>query len=98
MKIFGALFWAIPAYFLWNYLAPIYLPQIQEPYINLPYWHVAGVFVLLRIVSFIILPRRFGRHEHWGHRFNHFACRGFGRFGSRRFWKNTASVKYYHES
>lgn len=90
-KILGALFWAIPATLIWNALAPIYLSQIPQIYQDLPYWHVAGFFVLIRILAIVLHPHRhFGGHRHWHKfkKFSHFYKGGWG--------KQAWSRKYYH--
>ena len=65
-SIIGAFFLAIPFYFLWNYFAPIYLPNLPEVYSSIPFWHCLGIFVLIGIVKTLLLP-----HPHfvgWGWR------------------------------
>ena len=37
---------AIPACFVWNRIAPIYLDFIPELYQNIPYWHMVGIFLV----------------------------------------------------
>jgi hypothetical protein len=37
---------AIPFYFSWNCVAPIYLNFIPELYHNIPYWHAVGIFLV----------------------------------------------------
>lgn len=94
MKLFrllSAIVWAVPFYFLWNHLAPIYAPELPEQYLNLPFWHVAGVFALIQIVMIVLSPRRGHFHGGWG-------CHGrwgkYARFGQRRFF----TERYYHRS
>ena len=36
---------AIPFYFSWNCIAPVYLSFIPEVYHNIPYWHIVGIFL-----------------------------------------------------
>ncbi len=37
---------AIPACFAWNRVAPIYLGFLPEIYLNIPYWHMVGIFLV----------------------------------------------------
>ena len=37
---------AVPAYFSWNAIAPVYLSFIPEIYLNLPYWHIVAFFLV----------------------------------------------------
>lgn len=37
---------AIPFYYSWNCIAPIYLTFIPEIYWQLPYWHIVGFFLV----------------------------------------------------
>jgi len=89
MKLFrllGAIILAIPFYYLWNYLAPIYLPQLPEQYLNVPFWHVAGIFMLIKIVKMMIFPS----HKYW--RAHRCGFNKYGKFG-RGFW----TEKYRHQ-
>ena len=98
MRIFGALFWAIPTYFLWNHFAPIYLPDLPPQYQAVPYWHIAGIFILLKIITYVIFPRhRWMKFRgHCMSKFHHFGHHHFGdRFG-RHHRRKHATVKYYH--
>jgi hypothetical protein len=54
--LFWALLLSIPFYFLWNYFAPIYAYQLPPIYQHLPFWHCAGLFVLLAILRAAVLP------------------------------------------
>jgi hypothetical protein len=106
MKLFrllGAILWAIPFYYLWNYLAPIYAPQLPAQYLDVPYWHIAGIFALITIVK-IVLFRGHGRGRFGRHHLNHHYQNGwrngrqyFGRytkFCKRGYW----TEKYYHRA
>lgn len=55
---FEALFLAIPFYFLWNFLQPIYWPQVPAPYAQLPFWHCVALFLLVWVVRSMIFPFR----------------------------------------
>lgn len=87
LGFFKAFLLAIPFYFLWNYFAPIYLATLPPQYLDVPFWHVVGVFALITIVRRMLFGFRHrwgGWHHHhhmgWGgwahrgygyHRFNH---------------------------
>jgi hypothetical protein len=42
---------AIPFYYSWNCIAPVYLDFIPEVYQNIPYWHVVGIFLVCTYVG-----------------------------------------------
>ena len=38
---------AIPSYYDWNCIAPIYLNHwVPELFLELPYWHIVGIFLV----------------------------------------------------
>ena len=41
-----AIITAIPFYFSWNCIAPVYLDFLPTVYQNLPYWHIVGIFLV----------------------------------------------------
>jgi len=51
-------FLAIPFYFLWNFLAPIYAPNLPDVYKDIPFWHIVGLFTLFAIFRLALLPKR----------------------------------------
>jgi len=51
-----ALLLSIPFFFLWNWLAPIYLPSLPPLYLHLPFFHCVGIFILVAIVRIMVLP------------------------------------------
>lgn len=91
-KLVSAMIWAIPVYFIWNYLAPIYLSEAPPLYLNIPYWHIACLFMLIQIVKMMILPskrsmKHHGLRHHYGRYFKYGHC-------DRGFW----TEKYRHQS
>ncbi len=48
------IFLAIPFYWLWNYLAPIYMYWLPAVYQHLPFWDCVWIFMLLGIISTVI--------------------------------------------
>lgn len=47
---------AIPTYYLWNGLAPIYFPFVPPPWLAIPFWDMVWLFCLLSIVRSFVLP------------------------------------------
>lgn len=54
------IFLAIPFYFLWNFLAPIYLFNLPDAYKDVPFWHIVGIFLLISILRLAIFPKSRG--------------------------------------
>jgi len=54
--LFGAVGLSIPFFYLWNWLAPIYMSWLPSLYIHLPFWHTVGLFVLIAIIRATIFP------------------------------------------
>lgn len=52
-------FIAIPFYFLWNWLAPVYLDFLPSKYLALPFWHCVGLFMLGSMLRILLLGDRF---------------------------------------
>lgn len=50
------LFVAIPVWFLWNWLAPIYFYWLPEIYLALPFWHVFGLLWLISSLRGLLIP------------------------------------------
>jgi len=42
---------AIPFYYSWNCIAPIYLSFIPVLYQKLPFWHIAGFFIVCTFIG-----------------------------------------------
>jgi hypothetical protein len=47
---FWSLILAIPFYFLWNALAPTYLPSLPPLYQHFTFWHSVGLFGLVAVM------------------------------------------------
>lgn len=47
-------FLAIPFYFLWNYLVPIYFSELPNVYKNVPFFHIVGGFLIISILRRVI--------------------------------------------
>jgi hypothetical protein len=54
--LIGSIFLSVPFYFLWNYFAPIYGPQMPPMYQHLPFWHCVGLFAMAAILRILLLP------------------------------------------
>ncbi len=50
-------FAAIPFYFLWNGMAPIYFFWLPEVYHEIPFWHCVWLFLLISILKWVLLPK-----------------------------------------
>lgn len=48
---------AIPLFYVWNELAPIYFYALPKVYLSLPYWHIVGFLWLLGVLSRAIVPK-----------------------------------------
>ena len=42
---------AIPFYYSWNCIAPIYFGPIPDLYTKLPYWHIVAAFIVCTYVG-----------------------------------------------
>jgi ABC-type dipeptide/oligopeptide/nickel transport system permease subunit len=77
-RVFSNAFLAIPFFFLWNFLAPIYGTNLPLQYQHIPFWHCVGIFVLLGVVKSALFSvgHRFwhGRHHH-----HHYAQKSYFR-------------------
>lgn len=49
-------FVAIPVWFLWNWLAPIYFYWLPSVYLDLPFRHVFGLLWLISSLKGLLLP------------------------------------------
>lgn len=47
---------AIPFYFVWNGLAPVYFYWLPEVYKHIDFWTIVGLFILLSILKSVLLP------------------------------------------
>lgn len=57
--IFGFIlmcFFAIPFYFLWNALAPVYFYWLPQVYHTLPFWHCVGLLMLVFMLKLVLFP------------------------------------------
>ena len=51
-----SVFISVPFYFIWNALGPIYFYWLPKVYLNLPFWHCVGLFMLMPMVKTLLLP------------------------------------------
>lgn len=42
-------------YFLWNWLAPVYLYMLPAVYLNIPYFHCIGIVLLLGVINKVVI-------------------------------------------
>lgn len=47
---------SVPFYFLWNWLGPIYFSFLPPLYLQLPFWHCVGLWVLVPMVKALLFP------------------------------------------
>lgn len=48
---------AVPFYFAWNALAPIYFAAwVPAIFLQLPFWHIVGLFVIISILKAMLVP------------------------------------------
>ena len=47
---------AVPVFFLWNWLAPIYAYWLPPVYLNIPFWDVFGLIWLITSLKQLVLP------------------------------------------
>ncbi|MFZ3229318.1 MAG: hypothetical protein WA160_03860 [Pseudobdellovibrio sp.] len=55
--VFKNIFLAIPFYFLWNFLAPMYLYSLPDVYKNIPFWHCVGFFLIISILRNVLFSK-----------------------------------------
>lgn len=48
---------SIPFYFLWNGLAPTYFYWLPKVYLDVPFWHCVGLFMLMPMVKMLVFPK-----------------------------------------
>ena len=46
-----AIVWAIPVNFIWKRIGSIYFNFLPEVWLNIPYWHIVGLAVLIHFVG-----------------------------------------------
>jgi hypothetical protein len=61
--IFFACVLAVPFYYVWNELAPIYFTWVPPLFQHLPFWHCVGLFFLLAVTRFMLLPTGWSGHQ-----------------------------------
>ncbi len=54
--VFKNIFLAIPFYFLWNWLAPLYFTSLPLAAQQIPFIHCIGLLLLLAIVRSAVMP------------------------------------------
>lgn len=54
--IFKNIFLAVPFYFLWNWLAPIYFTGLPPAAQQIPFLDCIGLLLLLAIIRIAVLP------------------------------------------
>lgn len=52
---------AIPLHFLWGWLGPTYFSFVPVIYLNMGFWDMAGLLVLVGFIKLIVYPSAFNR-------------------------------------
>lgn len=52
---------AIPLHFLWGWLGPTYFGFVPAIYLNMGFWDMAGLLVLVGFIKLIVYPSAFNR-------------------------------------
>lgn len=47
----SAIVWAIPVNFIWSKIGYIYFPFLSEKWLNIPYWHIVGLTILISFIG-----------------------------------------------
>ena len=63
LSFLACTFLAVPFYFLWNHLAPIYFCFLPTAYIHLSFWDCVWLFMVLSIIKAVIFPYRFSSNS-----------------------------------
>lgn len=50
---------AIPLHFLWSWLGPVYFTFVPAVYLNMGFWDMAGMLVLVGFIKLIVFPASF---------------------------------------
>ena len=57
LSLFFSISLSVPFWFVWNRLAPIYFYWLPDVYLNIPFWHCVGLFIIIPIVKRILTPQ-----------------------------------------
>lgn len=52
---------AIPLHFLWGWLGPTYFSFVPAIYLNMDFWDMAGLLVLIGFIKLIVYPSALNR-------------------------------------
>lgn len=48
---------AVPFYFIWDHLGPVYFSFIPSVYQHIPFWDCVGLFMILPILKGVLTPK-----------------------------------------
>lgn len=51
----------LPLHHLWGWLGPIYFGFVPEVYLNMGFWDMAGMLILIGLIKLIVYPSAFHR-------------------------------------
>jgi hypothetical protein len=46
-----SIIWAIPVHFIWSRIGMLYFGFLDERWLNIPYWHIVGLCILVDFVG-----------------------------------------------
>jgi hypothetical protein len=58
LSLVMVLIWSIPLYFLWNWLAPIFIYQLPPVYLNASFFQVAGIMIFFQALHLALTPTK----------------------------------------
>ena len=61
ISAFLAVMIAIPLHFLWGWLGPVYFSFVPAVYLNMGFWDMAGLLVLIGFLKLVVYPSAFNR-------------------------------------
>lgn len=61
ISAFMAVVIALPLYFLWGWLGPVYFSFVPAVYLNMGFWDMAGLLILIGFFKLIVFPSTLNR-------------------------------------
>ena len=61
ISAFFAVLIAMPLHYLWSWLGPIYFSFVPALYLNMGFWDMAGMLVLVGFVKLLVYPSAWNR-------------------------------------
>lgn len=57
LSAFFSISLAVPFFYIWNELGPIYFYFLPKVYLNIPFWHCVGLFMIIPILKIVLVPK-----------------------------------------